>query len=135
MTTRNSLKSGVGQSSVSNELPTLSSLANTEVRLIDGAALDYLCIEMVKTLRASTALATARMKAYEKKMIDAGLLPPPPPPPVPKDAPHRDSTSTMSSRLSVGRIPFDAEEEELRLRLEAVGVGRKGPYMSCTIHH
>ena len=111
-----------GQSSAS-ELPTLSSLADTAVNLVDGAALDYLCIEIIKTLRVSSALATARLKAYERKMIEGGLLPPPPPPPVPKDAQSiRDSSSTMSSKISFGKIPLDEEEEEIRLRLEGVGV-------------
>lgn len=121
---RNSLQNTPAGSS--NTVPTLASLAEPPNRQVDGAALDYLCIEMIKTLRVSSALATARLKAYEKKMIESGLLPPPPvppPPPVAKpDAAQRDSAGSLSSKFGVGKVTVDPEDEELRLRLEAIGV-------------
>ncbi|KAG8950509.1 Trafficking protein particle complex subunit 33 [Tulasnella sp. 419] len=87
----------------------LSSLAEPEPKLVDGIALDYLLIELVQTLRQSTLVATSKLRAREKEMVDAGLIPPTPPIPP-------------SKKESKGKGPEDDEEEEaLRIRLESIG--------------
>ncbi|KAI0761626.1 transport protein particle component [Trametes elegans] len=99
-------------------VPALVALADPPPRYVDGAAMDYFVIEMVNTLRASTAVATARAKKVEQEMINAGLMPAPAPvpPPLKKDK-MRDS---LGSNASVG--PEGGDEEELRARLEAIGM-------------
>lgn len=103
-------------------LSPLALLADPPVRLVDGAAMDYLLIEAVNALRASSAVATARAKKIEQEMVDAGLLPPPPPPPAMKpQQPHRDSVGSMTSRTQA--VSADDEEDEgVRTRLEAIGL-------------
>jgi trafficking protein particle complex subunit 6 len=91
--------------------------------------MDYFLIELVNSLRASAAVATARAKQTEKEMVDAGLIPPPLPQPpalpLKKDLP-RDSYSSISSRSSTpaqAKQPaMDEDEEAVWLRLEAIGV-------------
>ncbi|KDQ52966.1 hypothetical protein JAAARDRAFT_61552 [Jaapia argillacea MUCL 33604] len=107
----------------------LNALSEGSPRLIDGAALDYLTIELVNTLRASSALATARIKAVEQELLDAGLTisqsPSGPPLPSKKEkgdlAGHRDSTTSLVS-LKGSKLGLDEEDEPLRLRLEAIGM-------------
>jgi hypothetical protein len=96
-------------------------LADPPVRLIDAAAMDYLLIEAVDALRASSAVATARAKKIEQEMADAGILPPnPPPPPTKPQQPHRDSIGSMASRTQA--TPADDDDDEpVRTRLEAIG--------------
>ena len=99
--------------------PAVVTLADPPTRLIDGPAMDYFLIEVVNTLRASSAVAVARTKKVEQEMIEAGLLQPTPipPPPVPS---KRDSTaSSTSSKLD---LKVSDEEEGVRVRLEAIGM-------------
>ncbi|KAI0666187.1 transport protein particle component [Trametes maxima] len=85
--------------------------------------MDYFVIEMVNTLRASSAIATARAKKVEQEMIDAGLMPAPAPaPPALKKDKIRDSMGSNASRSSLSKEGQEGEDEELRARLEAIGV-------------
>lgn len=106
-------------------MPNLSALADPPTHLVDGAAMDYFLIELVNTLRESSAVASARAKNVEKEMIDAGLIPPPaaaPPVPPVKENP-RDSTTSLNSRGTTGKTSaVDEEEEGIRMRLEAIGL-------------
>ncbi|KAF8627098.1 hypothetical protein AX15_004548 [Amanita polypyramis BW_CC] len=99
----------------------LAALADPPTRYIDGAAMDYFVIEMVNTLRDSSAVAIARTKRIEREMVDAGLLPPPPPAPPAKEI-ARDSGTSLSSKTGTKNQPVDEEEEALRLRLEGIGM-------------
>lgn len=100
------------------------------MRMVDGAAMDYLLIEMVHTLRASSAVATARSKKTEQEMVDAGLIPPPPavPPPLAgiRDSQRDSMASTASGSRSgstkPGLGPLDEEDEAVRSRLETIGL-------------
>lgn len=98
--------------------PLVTAMADAPARLMDGAAFDFFLIEMVNTLRVSSAHAHARARKVEQEMIDAGLLPAPlPAPAIRKD--HRDSTTSLTSKATT---KADDEEEGLRLRLEAIGI-------------
>lgn len=97
----------------------VATLAEPPVRLMDGAAMDYFLIEMVNTLRNSSAVATARAQKVEQEMIDAGLLPPPPPPTSTKKE-NRDSTGSLASRSDKPGV--SEEDEPLRMRLESIGM-------------
>ena len=115
MTSRPSLQSPTSTPS------SLALLADPPIRLVDGAAMDYLLIEAVNALRASSAVAAARAKKIEREMADAGILPPPPPPPATKPhQPHRDSVGSMTSRTQPASAD-DEEDEGVRTRLEAIG--------------
>jgi hypothetical protein len=94
----------------------LSALADPPARLVDGAAMDYLLIETVNALRVSSAVASARARKIERDMVEAGLVPLPPPPA--KQQNPRDSASSASGKISG---PAD-EDEEVRSRLEAIGI-------------
>ena len=98
--------------------PLVTAMADTPVRFMDGAAFDFFLIEMVNTLRASSAHAQARARKAEQEMIDAGLLPAPLPTPAVRKE-HRDSTTSLASKAAT---KVDDEEEGLRLRLEAIGM-------------
>lgn len=86
--------------STASLLPTLAPLADPGLRLADGALLDYLLVELVPTLSASSAVASARATATENEMRAAGLLP---------------------ARTAKEKELKEAEEDALRARLEAVG--------------
>lgn len=88
-------------------------------RLIDVAVMDYFMIEAVEALKHSSTVAAARVKKAEDEMINAGLLPPPPPPP-----PHLKKGNLRDSIISnaTDKAPLDEEEEDLRARLEAIGL-------------
>ncbi|PFH47197.1 hypothetical protein AMATHDRAFT_152747 [Amanita thiersii Skay4041] len=106
-------------------MSSLATLAEPPLRYIDGAAMDYFLIEMVNTLRESSAIATARAKKIEKQMVDAGLLPhaPQPAPQAPLKETARDSTTSLGSKSASGKqYAVDEDEEALRVRLEAIGV-------------
>ena len=108
---------------------TLALLADPPVRLVDGAAMDYLLIEAVTALRASAAVAAARAKKIEQEMADAGLLPPPPPSPVTKPPQsHRDSIGSTTSRTQATSADDD-EDEGVRTRLEAIGLHVGGNFV------
>lgn len=93
-------------------------MADPPPRYMDGAAFDFFLIEMVNTLRASSAHAQARARKVEQEMIDAGLLPVPlPTPAVRKD--NRDSTTSLASKVTTR---MEDEEEGLKLRLEVIGM-------------
>ena len=78
MSARNSFQNTATRpSSTTASVPSLAAVADPAPRYVDGAAMDYFVIEMVNTLRASSAVATARAKKVEQEMIDAGLMPPP----------------------------------------------------------
>lgn len=102
--------------------PSLSALADPPNREIDSAVMDYLLIEMVRTLRESAAVATARRKAVEQEMINAGLIPPPTQAQHVKKESARDSTTSLSSIRATPKSAVDEEEEPLRTRLEAIGI-------------
>ncbi|KAI0307464.1 transport protein particle component [Multifurca ochricompacta] len=97
--------------------PSLAALSDPQPRLVDAAAMEYLLIEAVQTLRHSSFVADARAKKIEDEMIEAGLIPSPPPPQsrTKKDA-QRDSVGAGSS------APGDDDDERLRARLEAIGL-------------
>ncbi|KAL5534808.1 hypothetical protein ACEPAG_1272 [Sanghuangporus baumii] len=142
MALRSSLQSpaytSTAASSSSLVTPTLSVLADPPVRQADAAALDYLLIEMVHTLRASASVATERIRRIEREMLDAGLIPAPAPPE--KTTPLKDkerlkkdgresitSTRTRVSSLAgqvqaQGMEDSEEDEEALKLRLEAIGL-------------
>ncbi|THU98836.1 transport protein particle component [Dendrothele bispora CBS 962.96] len=105
--------------------PSLAALADPPMRYVDGAMMDYFLIEVVNTLRESSAVATARSKRIEKEMIDAGLLPSPQPPvpalPLKPENP-RDSTVSLNSKTSGKVAVIDDEEEAVRTRLETIGM-------------
>ena len=98
--------------------PLVIAMADVPVRSMDGAAFDFFLIEMVNTLRVSSAHAQARARKVEQEMIDAGLLPAPLPTPAMRKG-HKDSTTSLASRTTT---KVDDEEEGLRLRLEAIGM-------------
>lgn len=102
----------------SSAVPSLSTLADPPVRMMDGPAMDYFLIELVSTLRASSAVAVARTKKVEQEMVEAGLLPAPPPPGATPS--NRDSLASTSSKPD-GKGLLDEEEEAVRLRLESIG--------------
>ena len=82
--------------------------------------MDYFMIECVETLRHSASVAAARAKKVEDEMIEAGLMPPPPPPAAHlKKGNLRDSVASSSG---VDKVSIDDEEEDLRVRLEAIGL-------------
>jgi len=105
----------------------LSALAEAPIRFMDGAAMDYFLIEMVNTLRASSAVATARAKKLEQEMVDAGLIPPPPA--VPPSLPLRGNPQQNSAR----KVSKEVDEDAVRARLEAIGmhVGANFTERSC----
>ena len=101
----------------------LALLADPAIRQIDAAAMDYFLIEMVNTLRDSSAVAAARSKKIEQEMIEAGLLPPLP---APLSLPAKvelgsDSVTNLASRTA-GKSSLDEEEEGVRARLEGIGM-------------
>ncbi|KAI0033699.1 transport protein particle component [Vararia minispora EC-137] len=107
-------------SSTSSTSSALAPLADPPTRLVDGAAMDYFMIECVEVLRNSARVATARAKKIEDEMIDAGLIPPPPPPAAHlKKGNLRDSVASSSG---ADKTLLDEEEEDLRVRLEAIGL-------------
>ncbi|KAF8306905.1 transport protein particle component [Clavulina sp. PMI_390] len=99
-------------------------------RKVDAAALDFLMIEMTRTLKHSSEVATKRHKEREAKLIEHGLLPPAPPR---KDLSNvRDSIQSNTSVGSAGRSTsggvagasksvLSDNEEAVRQRLEAMG--------------
>lgn len=98
--------------------PLVAAMADAPMRYMDGAAFDFFLIEMVNTLRVSSAYAQARARKVEKEMVDAGLLPTPlPTPAIRKD--HRGSTTSLTSTATT---KTEDEEEGLKLRLEAIGM-------------
>jgi hypothetical protein len=105
----------------------LSALAEAPIKFMDGAAMDYFLIEMVNTLRASSAVATARAKKLEQEMVDAGLIPPPPA--VPPPLPSRGNPQQNSAR----NVSKEVDEDAVRVRLEAIGmhVGANFTERSC----
>ncbi|KAG6890870.1 hypothetical protein C0992_012006 [Termitomyces sp. T32_za158] len=120
MSGRNSLQ--VPSIPASSLVPqSLAALADPPVRQVDAAAMDYLLIELVNTLKESSAVATARQRKVEKEMIEAGLIPPPVPtaPAVPKKESPRDSVTSLNSKS--GKTASVDEEEAVRVRLEAIG--------------
>ena len=123
MSARNSFQNTATRpSSTTASVPSLAAVADPAPRYVDGAAMDYFVIEMVNTLRASSAVATARAKKVEQEMIDAGLMPPPTAvPPALKKSQLRESVGSDGSRASISKDGKD-EDEELRARLEAIGV-------------
>ncbi|KIL57738.1 hypothetical protein M378DRAFT_200713 [Amanita muscaria Koide BX008] len=115
---------------MTSPLATLASLAEPPIHYMDGAAMDYFLIEMVNTLRSSSAVSTARSKKIEKQMIDAGILPPPPPSkdlPSKENGTPRDSLTSLNPKTGSGIKSqalqvTDEDEEALRTRLEAIGM-------------
>lgn len=109
-------------------LPSLQALADPLVRVMDGPAMDYFLIELVNTVKESSAVAVARSKRVEQEMIEAGLLPPPTALPAiiieGKRTTARDSTVSLvrSEKSDAGKGPTDEEEEGVRARLEAIGM-------------
>ncbi|KAI0078523.1 transport protein particle component [Panus rudis PR-1116 ss-1] len=101
----------------------LNALADPPPALMDAAAMDYFTIELVNTLRESSAVAIARTKKIEQEMADAGLLPPPAPPSTAaKRDSARDSMTSTPKLESSSKQGLSDEEEALRQRLEAIGM-------------
>jgi trafficking protein particle complex subunit 6 len=94
--------------------------------------MDYFLIELVNTLRHSTAVAEAREDKLEQELIQAGFMPEPTPrvaspPPVVKAARPQDSRDSLVSITRVGQPAAEkpssvGDEEGLRTRLEAIGL-------------
>ncbi|KAI5122697.1 hypothetical protein M0805_009750 [Coniferiporia weirii] len=136
MALRNSLQSPAYTSSAASSsslvTPVLSLLADPPVKLADAAALDYLLIEMVHTLRASAGVATERVRRVENEMLAAGLISGPTLPDkerVKRDgresvgsAGTRTNSSTELGVAAAAAAEGEDGEEELRVRLEAIGV-------------
>ncbi|TBU48738.1 transport protein particle component [Dichomitus squalens] len=124
MASRNSFQTPANRpSSSTSSVPSLAAVADPPPRYIDGAAMDYFVIEMVNTLRASSAVATARVKKVEKDLVDAGLMPPSAPaPPTLKKSQLRDSIGSDASLHPVSKDGNCEDDEELRARLEAIGM-------------
>ncbi|GJE98030.1 TRAPP complex subunit trs33 [Phanerochaete sordida] len=108
-----------GPAMTSTIVPSLPALADPPVRMMDAAAMDYFLIELVSTLRASSAVAVARTKKVEQEMVDAGLLTAPLATGAAQSRP--DSMMSNSSKPEL-KGPIDEEEEAVRLRLESIGV-------------
>ena len=123
MSSRSSFQNPANRpSSTAGSVPSLAAVADPPPRFVDGAAMDYFVIEMVNTLRASSAVATARAKQVEQEMIDAGLMPTPAAvPPALKKSQLRESVASDGSRGSISKDGA-GEDEELRVRLEAIGM-------------
>ncbi|KAG6373106.1 hypothetical protein JVT61DRAFT_6708 [Boletus reticuloceps] len=107
-------------------MTSLALLADPPVRLVDGAAMDYLLIEAVNALRASAAVAVARAKKIEQEMADAGILPPPP---TKTQQSNRESTGSTTSRTQAATDDDDDDDEGVRTRLEAIGLHVGGNYV------
>lgn len=123
MAARNSFQSTTRPASTTSSVPSLAAVADPAPRYVDGAAMDYFVIEMVNTLRSSSAVAAARTKKIEQEMIDAGLMPAPASvPPALKKTQLRDSVGSDGSRTSLSGRDAKDEDEELRARLEAIGM-------------
>ncbi|KAL0058622.1 hypothetical protein AAF712_014693 [Marasmius tenuissimus] len=138
MASRNSFQIQNPGSSSAKPISSLAALAEPPMRYVDGAMMDYFLIEVVNTLRESSAVATARTKKIEQEMLEAGLVPPPPPASATVTSPKtdvtspkaggaapspRDSTTSLSStKGGKGSAVVDEEEEALRVRLEAIGL-------------
>lgn len=103
-----------------SSFPSLATLSDPPVRMMDGPAMDYFLIELVNTVRASSAVAVARMKKVEQEMIEAGLMPAQPAAGT-AAASNRDSLMSNSSKPD-GRSLTDEEEEAVRLRLDSIGM-------------
>jgi hypothetical protein len=108
-----------------SSMPSLAALADAPARIMDRSAMDYLLIELIPILRASSAVATKRAEQLEGEMIDAGLSLPPPPVPKRLDisSPLVMPTSAMGKSL-VSPVPKGQPEEDedaLRRRLDAIG--------------
>ena len=102
----------------------LSLLAEPPTRHVDGAAMDYFLIELVQTIRQSSAVATARQRKTEQEMIQAGFVPPSSAAQMSskKDAPGLSDDSPNVARGSNGKTKESEEDESVRVRLEAIGV-------------
>ena len=102
----------------------LADFAEPPTNLMDAPALDYFFIEMVNTLRHSSAVAISRTKKIEQEMAEAGLLPPAPPATsaAAKRESARDSISSVTPKADGGKPEFTEEEEALRQRLENIGM-------------
>ncbi|KZT68861.1 TRAPP complex subunit trs33 [Daedalea quercina L-15889] len=122
MSSRTSIQNPQATIASSSSIPGLVNLADPPTRQVDAAAMDYFLIEMVSTLRTSSAVAAARAKKLEQDMIEAGIMPPPTHvPPTLKDT-QRDSVASIASKASGGKPALDEEEEGVRSRLEAIGM-------------
>lgn len=124
MSSRSSFQNPANRpSSSTSAVPSLAAVADPPARYVDGAAMDYFVIEMVNTLRASSAVAVARAKKVEKELVDVGLMPPTAlVPPALKKSQLRDSIGSDMSRNSISHDRREEDEEELRARLEGIGM-------------
>ena len=111
-------------SSSAASVPSLAAVADPPVRYVDGAAMDYFVIEMVNALRVSASVAATRARKIEQEMADAGLMPVPTPAPTTlKKSQLRESIASNASRTSLSKdVKEEDEEEELRSRLESIGM-------------
>jgi len=96
---------------------------------MDGAAMDYFLIELVRTLRHSSSVATERSKKIEDEMIEFGLIPAPPlAPPALKATKglQRESIGSVASAGSalktLAEKNDDDDEDGVQARLEAIGL-------------
>ena len=106
----------------------LPSLADPAIRHVDAIIVDYLVMEAVQTLRASTVIAMAKRRQREKDLVDAGLvLPDEQAPAVPKKDVNRESMASIASKTTTmttttTKVEEGPDEEEVYSRLEAIGV-------------
>jgi hypothetical protein len=84
-------------------MASITALANPLVAQMDGAAYEYLLIELIPTLRSSAQVATMRTKALEAEMQKAHLIQP----------------SADKEREKAGEKDPD---EPLKARLESIGM-------------
>ncbi|KAH9927414.1 transport protein particle component [Epithele typhae] len=137
MAARSSFQNAANRpSSSTSAVPSLAAVADPPARHVDGAAMDYFVIEMVNSLRASAAIASARRRRNEQEMTEAGLMPAPAASgPAQKKSQFRDSIVSNASHNSLAKdAKEDEEEEELRARLEAIGMHVGANMAECLCH-
>ena len=114
-----------GPSTTSLLSPGISLLADPPTNLVDAILHDYFLIELVNTLRVSSAVATKRAKDRENEMIKAGLIPavaqPSAPPQNVLSPPSKEGLGIGHGRgAAIEKV--DEAEEALRARLESMGM-------------
>jgi trafficking protein particle complex subunit 6 len=91
--------------------------------------MDYLLIEVVNSLRISSAIAAARAKKIEQEMVEVGLVPPPP-----AALPKNQRDSAASGRGTTEHTPSADDDEGLRTRLESIGLHVGANFTERCVH-
>lgn len=104
----------------SNSPSTTPSLAIPAPRFIASSSLDYLLIAAVEALRHSSHVASERLKAVEKELREAELLPQLVIP-AKENKPISSVVAGTSTSEAAGVNTVDEQEEAVRVRLETIG--------------